>query len=134
MVEDESVIGKADIVIADLPCSGLGVIGQKADIKYNTSKEKLSELVDLQRKMLSVVHKYVKPGGILLYSTCTINKDENLSNVKWFIDNFDFEMDSLKPYVSTNIKSDTVEKGYLQLLPGVHNTDGFFIARMKKMN
>lgn len=134
LVEDESVIGKADIVIADLPCSGLGVIGQKADIKYNTSKEKLSELVDLQRKMLSVVHKYVKPGGILLYSTCTINKDENLSNVKWFIDNFDFEMDSLKPYVSTNIKSDTVEKGYLQLLPGVHNTDGFFIARMKKMN
>lgn len=134
LVEDESVIGKADIVIADLPCSGLGVIGQKADIKYNTSKEKLSELVDLQRKMLSVVHKYVKPGGILLYSTCTINKDENLSNVKWFIDNFDFEMDSLKPYVSTNIKSDTVEKGYLQLLPGVHNTDGFFIARMKKKN
>lgn len=134
LVEDESVIGKADIVIADLPCSGLGVIGQKADIKYNTSKEKLSELVDLQRKMLSVVHKYVKPGGILLYSTCTINKDENLSNVKWFIDNFDFEMDSLKPYVSTNIKSDTVEKGYLQLLPGVHNTDGFFIARMKRMN
>ena len=134
LVEDESVIGKADIVIADLPCSGLGVIGQKADIKYNATKEKLSELVDLQRKMLSVVQKYVKPGGILLYSTCTINRDENLSNVKWFIDNFDFEMDSLKPYVSVNIKSDTVEKGYLQLLPGVHNTDGFFIARMKKMN
>ena len=134
LIEDESVIGKADIVIADLPCSGLGVIGQKADIKYNTTKEKLSELVDLQRKMLSVVHKYVKPGGILLYSTCTINKDENLSNVKWFVENFDFEMDSLKPYVSDNIKSDTVEKGYLQLLPGVHNTDGFFIARMKKMN
>lgn len=134
LVEDESVIGKADIVIADLPCSGLGVIGQKADIKYNATKEKLSELVDLQRKMLSVVQKYVKPGGILLYSTCTINRDENISNVKWFIDNFDFEMDSLKPYVSVNIKSDTVEKGYLQLLPGVHNTDGFFIARMKKMN
>ena len=134
LIEDESVIGKADIVIADLPCSGLSVIGQKADIKYNTTKEKLSELVDLQRKMLSVVHKYVKPGGILLYSTCTINKDENLSNVKWFVENFDFEMDSLKPYVSDNIKSDTVEQGYLQLLPGVHNTDGFFIARMKKMN
>lgn len=132
LIEDESVIEKADIVIADLPCSGLGVIGQKADIKYNVTKEKLDELVQLQRKMLSIVHKYVKPGGTLLYSTCTINQDENLSNVKWFTENYDFEMDSLVPYVSKNIKTNTLEKGYLQLLPGVHNTDGFFIARMRK--
>ena len=86
----------------------------------------------MQRKILSVVHKYVKPGGILLYSTCTINNDENLSNVKWFIDNYDFEMDSLVPFVSKNIKANSLEHGYLQLLPGIHNTDGFFIARMKK--
>ena len=132
LIEDDSVIEKADIVIADLPCSGLGVIGQKVDIKYNVTKEKLDELVQLQRKILSVVHKYVKPGGILLYSTCTINNDENLSNVKWFIDNYDFEMDSLVPFVSKNIKANSLEHGYLQLLPGIHNTDGFFIARMKK--
>ena len=130
---DKSIIEKADIVIADLPCSGIGVIGQKVDIKYNVTKDKLKELEQLQRKILSVVNKYVKQGGILLYSTCTINKDENLSNVEWFTSNYDFELDSLEPFISSNIKDETIKDGYLQLLPGVHNTDGFFIARMKKI-
>lgn len=132
--EDKDAIGKADIVIADLPCSGLGVIGQKADIKYNASPEKLEELSKLQREILKVVAAYVKPGGVLVYSTCTINEDENESNVKWFADNFDFELESLEPYVSTAIKDETVKEGYLKLLPGVHNTDGFFIARFRNTN
>ena len=108
-------------------------VGQKVDIKYNVTKDKLKELEQLQRKILSVVNKYVKQGGILLYSTCTINKDENLSNVEWFTSNYDFELDSLEPFISSNIKDETIKDGYLQLLPGVHNTDGFFIARMKKI-
>ena len=67
---------KADLVIADLPCSGLGIIGRKPDIKYHTTKENLRELSKLQKEILSVVWKYVKPGGRLIYSTCTINKEE----------------------------------------------------------
>ena len=130
--EDKDAIGKADIVIADLPCSGLGVIGQKADIKYNVTPDKLDELAKLQKDILSVVSNYVKTGGVLVYSTCTINKDENLANVEWFKDNFDFELESLEPYVSAYIKDETVKEGYLNLLPGVHKTDGFFIARFRK--
>ena len=71
---------KADIVIADLPCSGLGIIGKKPDIKYNMTMDKMEELSRLQREILSVVWKYVKPGGTLVYSTCTISRMENEDN------------------------------------------------------
>lgn len=60
-----------------MPCSGLGVIGNKVDIKYNTSIEQINELAKLQKEILSVVSKYVKPGGTLIYSTCTVTKEEN---------------------------------------------------------
>lgn len=70
---DEKLKEKADVVFADLPCSGLGIIGKKRDIKYRISKEDLEELQNLQRQILDVVWQYVKPGGVLIYSTCTIN-------------------------------------------------------------
>ena len=106
---------KADIVIADLPCSGLGVINKKPDILLRLTKEDLKELAYLQKKILSVVQSYVKPGGILLYSTCTINRDENENNAKWFIDHYAFKEEVTK-----------------QFLPGRDPYDGFFIARFKK--
>ena len=65
------------MVLADLPCSGLGVMGKKRDIKYRITRKAMEELADLQRRILDVVWKYVKPGGILIYSTCTINPEEN---------------------------------------------------------
>ena len=65
------------MVIADLPCSGLGIIGRKPDIKYNASMDGIRDLAALQRQMLSVVWQYVKPGGVLVYSTCTVNRLEN---------------------------------------------------------
>ncbi len=131
-VLDESMIEKADIVIADLPCSGLGIIGKKNDIKYRLSKEQLDELVVLQRNILSVVSKYVKPGGTLIYSTCTINVDENIHNAMWFRDNFDFEFESIEKYLPSNIESDTKKDGYISLLQGKDMCDGFFIARFNK--
>ena len=69
---------KADVVIADLPCSGLGIIGRKPDIKYNASMDGIRDLAALQRQMLSVVWHYVKPGGVLVYSTCTVNRLEKM--------------------------------------------------------
>ena len=83
-------MNKADVVIADLPCSGFGIMGKKNDIKYNMTKESLRELVKLQRGILSNAVKYVKPGGILVYSTCTINPAENEENFIWIQENYGF--------------------------------------------
>ena len=83
-VYDEASEKKADILIADLPCSGLGVLGKKTDLKYKMNPDTQEELVHLQRKILSVVHRYVKSGGKLLYSTCTIHRAENQENAAWF--------------------------------------------------
>lgn len=129
---DEELIGQVDIVIADLPCSGLGVIGKKPDIKYKLTQNQHKELVELQRKILSAVQSYVKKGGILIYSTCTVNREENKENRDWFLDNYDFKADSLEPFIPKKLWSGTANEGYLQLLQGIHNTDGFFLARFKK--
>ncbi len=130
-VLDESLVEKADVVLADLPCSGLGVIGKKQDIKYRITKEAISELVKLQRQILDVVWRYVKPGGVLVYSTCTMNPDENEKTARWFAENYSFEPESLSPYLAEELKKEG-EEGMLQLFPGLHETDGFFIARMRR--
>lgn len=129
---DEGSIGRADIVIADLPCSGLGIIGKKPDIKYNMTKEKMKDLVQLQRNILDVVQQYVKEDGLLLYSTCTVNKEENIENVRWFTNKYNFKLESMNEYLPEILKSETTKEGYLQLIPGIHNSDGFFIARLRK--
>lgn len=131
LILDESLTEKADVVLADLPCSGLGIMGKKRDIRYRSNPEKLQELADLQKQILSVVWRYVKPGGVLVYSTCTIHAGENENVVKWFTNECPFVCESLTPYLPEALKKEG-EKGYLQLLPGVHETDGFFIARLRK--
>lgn len=124
---------KADLLMADLPCSGLGVIGQKPDIKYQMTKEKMDSLAALQRQILAVVQNYVKPGGVLLYSTCTINPAENQENVAWFLKQFPFQLESLSPYLDETIFGDGIQRGYIQLLPGVYSGTGFFIARLRRI-
>lgn len=111
--EDEN---KADIVLADLPCSGLGVIGKKPDIKYKMTPEKQRELSMLQREILHTVCRYVRHGGILLYSTCTIHRRENEENVDWFIKEH--------PEFSLEMQR--------QILPTEGRRDGFFLARLVK--
>ncbi len=132
-VLNEDSIEKADIVIADLPCSGLGVIGKKTDLKYKMTKETQSELVKLQRQILSKVQAYVKADGTLIYSTCTIHAGENMENVHWFLKEYpQFELVPIEEFLCEELKSSVQEKGYLQLLPGVHESDGFFIAKFRK--
>ena len=114
-VFDESSENKYDVVIADLPCSGLGIIRKKPDIKYNQTEESLAELVNLQARILENAARYVKAGGTLCYSTCTINKDENENQVENFLS-------SHKEFTIKNCE---------QLLPD-KNHDGFFICEMKK--
>lgn len=132
-IRDEASVGQADIVLADVPCSGLGVIGRKQDIKYKMSEKKQQDIIRLQRKILSVVQEYVRPGGVLIFSTCTIGADENQYNIKWFLENFPFRLESIDPYICDELKSRTTAGGFLQLLPGVHQSDGFFIARLRRL-
>lgn len=116
-VLDEEAVGKVDIVIADLPCSGLGVLRKKSDIKYRMNEETQRELVALQRKMLHVVADYVKPGGTLMYSTCTIHRAENEENVAWFIEQHpEFFVEKMQ-----------------QIFPEEHLGDGFFIAKLLRV-
>ena len=129
---DDMLVGKADVVIADLPCSGLGIIGKKPDIKYKVTKEQMSELAGLQKDILKVVSSYVKPDGVMIFSTCTINYKENEENVRWIEENLGFKAESLKKYMPDELKCD--DSGYIALLPGTHKCDGFFIARLRKIN
>lgn len=111
-IYDEASEAKADVVIADLPCSGLGVLAKKTDLKYKMTPETEKEVAELQRQILKTVHRYVKPGGTLIYSTCTICKSENEENAKWFVKNHpQFELRWEK-----------------QIFPG-RETDGFYIAK-----
>ena len=133
-VFDDASVEKADIVVADLPCSGLGVLGKKTDLKYKMTEQTQKELVELQREILSQVKAYVKPGGTLIYSTCTIHEAENMGNVDWFLsENREFELVSVKEDLCEELRESVTREGCLQLLPGVHKSDGFFIAKFKKV-
>lgn len=130
-VPDRDAEGRADLVIADLPCSGLGVIGKKPDLKYKASPEGIDSLVRLQQKILSCAQSYVKPGGTLIYSTCTVNPGENIDNVHWFLQQYpEFSPGDIRDRICPELRESVVEKGCIQLLPGVHKSDGFFIARL----
>lgn len=128
---DESLVEQADILLADLPCSGLGVMGKKRDIKYKVTRESLTELAALQRKILDVVWQYVKPGGVLVYSTCTVNPGENQEIVEWFTANYPFEREDMSPFLPGALR-EVGREGWLQLLPGIHESDGFFLARLRR--
>lgn len=127
--QDTGLLGKADVVIADLPCSGLGIMGRKNDIKYHVSMESIDELAALQREILDVVSSYVKPGGTLVYSTCTIDNRENSENAEWFVKTHDdFSFCGIEDIIPDH----GGEKGYVTLRQGVDECDGFFIAKFKR--
>lgn len=125
-----------DLVICDLPCSGLGVMGRKRDIKYNVSIDKIRELAILQKKILENAVRYVKKGGRLIYSTCTMTRAENEENFT-FISEFkgfssvDFS-DKIRGYVDRYKDGERLvneaKKGFIRLIPGELGTDGFFVS------
>ena len=125
--QDES---RADVVLCDLPCSGLGVIGKKRDIKYRVSPEGLSSLQQLQREILKNAARYLRQGGVLIYSTCTINRAENEENAAWIGKELGLVPEDLTEYLPAGIPG--IQGNMLQLLPHVHGTDGFFISRFRK--
>lgn len=132
LLPDEERKNYADVVIADLPCSGLGIMGKKNDIKYHVREEQLKELSLLQRNILENAMAYVKPGGILLYCTCTINPMENVENGRWILDHKDFQPFSFSTEVPDSLHKCFVEPNMLQLLQGREQCDGFFISAFRK--
>lgn len=112
-----------DAVLLDVPCSGLGLIMDKPDIRYKKTPEDIERLVQIQQKILETCCRYVRPGGLLVYATCTINKIENEYQVDRFLAGHPEFMGDKLPY----------DESYrLQLFPDIHRTEGFFVARMKK--
>ena len=106
---------KYEYVLCDAPCSGMGTMKHKGDLKLKLTLQKVNEIVELQKQILDNVSKYVETGGTLVYSTCTINKDENENQMRWFINKYkEFEI---------------VEE--ISLLPTSYN-DGFYICKLKK--
>ncbi len=148
-VPDEANEKKADVVLLDVPCSGLGILGKKRDIKYHVSPEGLESLTSLQREIVGTCAAYVRPGGTLVYSTCTIDRAENEEMVRFLTEEMGFqpspltgllpeELLSQKQEISERRKkaakegfalTEAEQDACIQLLPGYMEADGFFIAR-----
>lgn len=123
--------GWAHFVLLDAPCSGFGVIRRRPDIKWRKNEAQLQELISLQAELLQEAGRCLAPGGVLVYSTCTINEQENIKQVKRFLTtNRDFDFEPLTGYLPSALGD--LDRGYIQLLPHRHGTDGFFIARLRK--
>ena len=127
-VRNPQWIGAMDTVIADVPCSGYGIIRKKPDIRYKDPKS-MAELPQLQLAILENQAAYVKPGGVLLYSTCTLVREENEGVVDKFLKNHpEFYIEALRlPEIFPQNTS-----GMLTLVPGEYDTDGFFICRLRR--
>ena len=130
-INNSSFNDKFDIVICDVPCSGIGVIKNKPEIKYKITNSYVEEISKLQYQILDNSKKYVKNNGILMYSTCTIDKRENIENINKFLnENKDFKLENIS-LKNSIIK--TSENGVLEILPDEYSCDGFFIAKLRKM-
>ena len=113
----------ADIVLIDAPCSGFGLLRKKPEIKLFRTEEDIKELVSIQNEILNVAKNYVKVGGSLVYSTCTINRHENEENIEKFLkENDNFKLISIE------------NQRYIKYIPNIHGTDGFFIAKLEKIS
>lgn len=129
----EDMLGAMDAVLLDAPCSGLGVMDDKPDVKYRHTPESIAELCDTQRRLLDTCCQYVRPGGTLVYSTCSMLKDENERQIARFLsDHPEFVMAPLPESIPSSLRAQYGENG-LQLLPARDGVEGFFVARMQRV-
>ena len=148
-VQDPEYIGKADVLLLDVPCTGLGIMGRKRDIKYNVTAEGFGEIEKLQKQIVTTCVEYVRPGGTLLYSTCTLRPEENQEMVRFILDHFEFEPVDIREQLPDRLKRDLetakglssdkkwcsdeqVQKCSVQIFPGISEADGFFFAKFRK--
>lgn len=120
---------RPDIIIVDAPCSGLGTLAKKPEIKWKRDIDDIPKLVNTQRELLESAYKLMKPGSALVYSSCTIEPEENEENIRWFIEKYpDIELDPCENYLPNEL----CIGGYLMIYPQRHKMDGTFAARMIK--
>ena len=148
-IKDPDKIGKADVLLMDVPCSGLGIMGRKRDIKYNVTPEGFQEIEKLQKQIVATCVEYLKPGGTLLYSTCTLRLEENQNMVRYILDTYDFEPVDLRKDLPKQLvqelekaktlsadrawcKDEEVQACSVQIFPGISEADGFFFAKLRK--
>lgn len=128
----------ADKVLLDAPCTGTGVLGRRADARWRRTPEELRELCELQRRLLKHAASLLKPGGVLLYSTCSLEPEENSDLIEGFLGSSpEFSACPIGPYLPESLGAgdplaQNGHKGYIYLLPWVHGTDGFFMARLMR--
>lgn len=121
---------RADRVLLDAPCSGLGVLAKRADLRWQRRPEDLRDLTALQDELLDAAVRLVRPGGLLVYSTCTIEPEENQQRVRTFLDRHpDFVLEPAGPYVPTPT---VTEAGFYATCPHEHDIDGAFGARLRR--
>ncbi|NLJ78574.1 MAG: 16S rRNA (cytosine(967)-C(5))-methyltransferase RsmB [Tissierellia bacterium] len=130
---DKAWIGKADYCIVDAPCSGLGIIRRRPEIKWNRNEDDIEDLVRIQSGILDNAKMYIKPDGIIIYSTCTIGRQENIDIVEEFIHkNPGFELMNFHDRVNFKQDMQSATNGYIELFPHIHHMDGFFIAKIRR--
>jgi len=128
-VFNENLKASADAVLIDVPCSGLGIIKKKPEIKYTKNIKALEDIIKIQRKIMLSSIEYVKTNGTIIYSTCTLNKRENIENINWLIKNY--PSISIEPIFFGNLPNFIYENGMITILPNKY-MDGFFIAKLKR--
>ena len=122
----QAFVGKADRVLLDVPCSGLGTLNRHADARWRQTPEAVVGLVTLQRELLSHSASWVRPGGIMVYATCTLHPDENEEQVKWFLsEHKDWEIS-----VPNDFALPPTEDGWIKVWPHHRNMDGFFMVKL----
>jgi 16S rRNA (cytosine967-C5)-methyltransferase len=124
---------KFDRVLADVPCSGFGTLRRNPDLKWRRKEEDIGRLAGLQSSILRNLGRYVKEGGILVYSTCTVFREENEDVVEKFLDGHpEFRLDQMSEAIPPKCHS-FIKKGYFKTFPPRNEMDGFFVARLKKL-
>lgn len=127
---NDSLKDKADLALLDVPCTGLGIIRKKPEIKWVKNLSNVDELVTIQRNILLNSSKYLKKGGCMVYSTCTLDKKENEENIYWFLENNkNFKIEPI--YIGSR-RNILYENGLVTVLPD-EQLDGFFIAKLRKI-
>lgn len=124
------LVASSDRVLIDVPCSGLGIIRKKPEIKWNKKRNDLREIIPVQREIMNNAWQYLKQGGVMIYSTCTLNKEENEENIEWFV-NSHKDCEVKRIFVGKQDNLVYSREGYLTVMPN-ENMDGFFIAKLEK--
>ncbi|MBS6599631.1 MAG: 16S rRNA (cytosine(967)-C(5))-methyltransferase RsmB [Clostridium sp.] len=125
-----NLIGLADRVLIDVPCSGIGIIRKKPEIKWTKKRSEIKELVEIQRQIMDNAWEYLKKDGVMIYSTCTVNKEENQENITWFLNKHkDAKIEKIFVGREENLRYDDL--GTLTIFPNQY-MDGFFVTKIKK--